>query len=59
MSTPRTTEWMQRNKLKSIIVYCHEMVYERIREAAKATGCSKGNWVHNVVIERLRKYPHR
>jgi hypothetical protein len=58
MSTPRTTEWMQRNKLKAIIVYCHEMVFERVQAAATANGCSKGNWVHNVVIERLRKHPN-
>jgi hypothetical protein len=55
MSEMRTKDWMERNHLKSVTVYFHEMIFERVQAAAKANGCSKGNWVHNIVIERLRK----
>jgi hypothetical protein len=57
MSAHSTKAWMQRNKLKAIIVYCHEMVFERVQAAATASGCSKGNWVHRVIVERLRQHP--
>jgi hypothetical protein len=55
MPSQSTKNWMRRKKLKAVTVYFHEMVFERVQAAAKEDGRSKGNWVHNVVIERLRK----
>jgi hypothetical protein len=55
MSEKNTKQWMKRKQLKGVTVYFHEMAFERVQDAAKADGRSKGNWVHNVVIERLRK----
>jgi hypothetical protein len=55
MSTAKTREWLQRNYLKAVTVYFHEVVFTRVDALAKEEQLSKGHWVHNVVIERLRK----
>jgi hypothetical protein len=57
MTERKTTDWMKRNKLKAITVYFHEVVFNRVEALAKEDQRSKGNWVHNLVIERLRKAP--
>jgi hypothetical protein len=55
MSATNTRAWMQRNHLKAVTVYFHDMVFKRVEALAKAERLSKGHWVHNLVIERLRK----
>jgi hypothetical protein len=55
MSQVRTKDWMARNHLKSVTVYFHEVIFERVQAAAKDDGRSKGNWVHRIIIEALRK----
>jgi len=55
MPSQSTKAWMKRNHLKSVTVYFTEMIFERLQAAAKADGCSKGNWAHNAVLERLQK----
>ncbi|HSF30666.1 MAG TPA: hypothetical protein VLK82_09385 [Candidatus Tectomicrobia bacterium] len=59
MPSQSTKDWMQRNKLKAITVYFHEIVFERVQAAAKEDHRSKGNWIHNVVLERLQKRDNR
>jgi hypothetical protein len=55
MATPTTKAWMQRNKLKAVTVYFSDVVFARVQAAAKADGRSKGNWVHNIVIEHFKR----
>jgi hypothetical protein len=55
MSAAKTKDWTTRNHLKAVTVYFHEVVFNRVEALAKAERCSKGNWVHNAVIERLGK----
>ncbi len=55
MAVTKTKEWMKFNHLKAVTVYFNEKIFERVQELAKEDGRSKGNWVHKVVIEALRK----
>jgi hypothetical protein len=55
MAASQTTVWMKRNHLKSVTVYFAESIFERIKAAAKEDRTSKSTWLHNIVIERLRK----
>jgi hypothetical protein len=59
MSTAKTKDWTTRNHLKAVTVYFHEVVFNRVETLAKEECCSKGRWVHNVVIERLRKHANQ
>ena len=55
MSASKTKDWMKRHRLRSVSVYFHEKVFERLEAAAKQDQRSKANWIHKIVMQALQK----